>query len=109
MYNYGQVPISRRSDISIGSKVRFAFPEYSHDIETTTSYLSMNKIYTIKDFNLNGEFIRIYLSEIKDHVCFNSMQFIPEWTSYSVPIYTLKYISYSLKRLKKKLLCKCGS
>lgn len=98
-------PISRRSDIFVGSKVRFAFPEYSHDLPTTLKYLSLNKVYTVKDFNLNGEFIRIHLDEIKDYVSFNSMQFIPEWTNFSVSVFSLKYLSYCLKRLKYKLFC----
>ena len=105
IHNPQQQPISRRTDIHIGNRVRFAFPEYSHDIHSTLQYLSMNKVYTIKDFNVSGEFIQLYLNEISDYISFNSMQFVPEWTNYKVRPYCLKYIKYGVKRLKKK--CRC--
>lgn len=101
MYNPIETPITRRQDISIGNRIRFVYPEYSNDIEQTIIHLHLNKIYIIKDYNIYGEFIQIYLYGI-DNVSFNSMQFVTDWSNYKIPVYSWKYIKYMFKKLNKK-------
>lgn len=103
VYEADKAPIISSHNPTTGLKIRFVYPENSNDIESTIRYLTLNKIYTIKKIMKKNDVEYFFtLEEIGGGVYFNSSQFI-NISYYTVNAFSMKYIKYRLKKIKKKI------